>query len=156
MRSVVAKASAPKHGVPAAASSQPEDGLRLIREKVLHQVAIGAFGDIRGFYDERGDLIPPHKLSYEQAAMIEGIEHTPIFEGSGQERRFVGNKVTYKIAKRAQYIDMAMKHLGEYKRDNEQAGQALVGSLAELVNGMKGSTLPVVAGAGSLQIGMDR
>lgn len=116
----------------------------LSRDRVLRQIAIGAFADIRSLYDSDGNLIPPHKLTSEQAAMIEGIEHTPFFEGHGQERRQVGWTVKYKLAKRQPYVDMAMKHLGEYKRDNEQAGAAMAGTLAELVNGMQGSTLGVV------------
>jgi hypothetical protein len=147
------KKATPKTAATNVTPSQPEDGFQLGREKVLRQVAIGAFYDVRGFYDEAGQLIPPHKLSLEQAAMIEGIEHTPMFEGMGQERRFVGNKITYKLAKRQPYVDMAMKHLGEYKRDNEQVGKALAGTLAELVNGMKGSTLPIVREVGRQRIG---
>lgn len=120
----------------------------LSRAMVLRQIAIGAFNDPRGFYDEAGELIPIHKLSREQAALIEGVETTPVFEGSGQERRFVGHKVTYKLAKRAPFVDMAMRHLGEYKKDNEQGAKALVGSLAELVAGAKGSTLPIGGASG--------
>lgn len=119
------------------------DRFVLDRSKVLRQVAIGAHADMRGFYDEQGNLIPPHKLTYEQSCLIEGIENIPVYEGIGQERRQCGWTVKYKIAKRHPYVDMAMKHLGEYKKDNEQAGKAFVGSLAELANGMKGSTLPI-------------
>jgi hypothetical protein len=129
-------------------TSEILDEFRLERGKVLRQVAIGAHVDMRGFYDADGELIPPHKLTYEQSCAIEGIEHIPQFEGVGEERRFVGNKIKYKLAKRHPFVDMAMKHLGEYKKDNEQGAKALAGSLAELVNGMQGSTIGVVAKIG--------
>jgi len=116
------------------------------RDKLLRQIAIGAFADIRALYDKRGNLIPPHRLTYEQASLIEGIEHSPVFEGTGAERRQVGWAVKYKIARRQPFLDMAMKHLGEYAKDNAQQGEALAGTLAELVAGMGGSALGVVKG----------
>ena len=121
-----------------------KDSFELDRGRLLRQVAMGAFGDIRALYDKDGQLIPPHKLSFEQACLIEAIKHTPVFAGTGADRHQVGCAVEYKLARRYPWVDMAMKHLGEYAKDNGQKGEALVGSLAELVAGMKRSTLPIV------------
>jgi hypothetical protein len=46
-------------------------------------------------------------------------------------------------AERKGYLDMLMKHLGGYAKDNAQTGEAAAGTLAALLQGIQRSAMPV-------------
>jgi len=95
-----------------------ETGITL--ERTLREIAKVAFHDPRKFFHD-GHLQAITSLDDETAAALAGFEVTEEFEGSGQERKSVGYTKKIKQADRAKYLDMLMKHLGGYKKDNEQA-----------------------------------
>lgn len=54
-------------------------------ERVMRELANLAFSDVRRLYDERGNLLPVHKLDDEAAAAVAGIEVETRWEGRGDE-----------------------------------------------------------------------
>lgn len=46
----------------------------ITKERVLRELGLVGFGDIRKLYDERGELRPIHELSAEEAAQLAGVE----------------------------------------------------------------------------------
>lgn len=120
------------------------DEYDITRERVLRQVAVGAFPDVRKLFREDGSPKSIHELDYETSCMIAGIEVVEKYEGSGEDRVFVGHVIKYKLADRRGYVDMLMRHLGEYEQDNAQAGAAAANALTTLMGQMHGSSLPIV------------
>lgn len=121
-----------------------EDEYKISRDRVLRQVAVGAFPDVRKLFREDGSPKSIHELDYETSCMIAGIEVAEKYEGSGEDRVFVGHVIKYKLADRRGYVDMLMRHLGEYEQDNAQAGAAAANALTTLMGQMQGSSLPIV------------
>lgn len=120
------------------------DEYSISRAKVLRQVSIGAFPDVRKLFREDGSPKSIHELDYETSCMIAGIEVVEKYEGSGEDRVFVGNVIKYKLADRRGYVEMLMRHLGEYEIENKQVGAAAANAITALVSQMRGSSLQVV------------
>lgn len=116
------------------ASVQEATGVTL--ERTVRAIALAAFGDARRFFDEAGNLMHPPSLPDDAAALMAGFEVFEEFEGKGEDRQFVGHTKKVKIADRAKYLDMLMKHLGGYKADNEQGAAVLRGALGDLFAGL--------------------
>ncbi len=62
-------------------------------ERVMLELARLAFADVRGLYDEKGELRPVHELDDDTAASIAGIEVDTVTTTSGP----AGKKVTRKV-----------------------------------------------------------
>lgn len=117
------------------------------QDKVLRQLALGAFADVRGLFNSNGRAKSIHELTEDQAALIEGIE---VFEtiirrpNDTNPDTVLSRTFKYKVTRRQPWADMLMRHLGQYAKDNKQVGEAQAAGLAALVGQMKGSTVPVV------------
>lgn len=114
--------------------------MELTSERVLREVARLAFFDPRKLLDDKGNPLPLNQLDDDTAAAIAGLEVQQIELGSGENALPAVIK-KYKLSDKKGALDMAMRHLGEYEKHNKQ----LTDPLLELLNGMKGSTLPVKA-----------
>ena len=128
-----------------------DEGLAKIREKaekdtgvtlerVISEIAKGAFYDPRAMFNEDGSPKAITELSDREASALAGFEVMEQFEGSGAERVFVGHLKKFKLSERKAYLDMPMKHLGGYEKDNSQKASPLA-ELLSLVHG-SGSLLP--------------
>lgn len=115
-------------------------------EPVLRSIAGSAFADVRKLFNEDGSPKPVHELDNDTARCIEGIEVLEQFEGSGEDRVFVGYVKKYKLARRAPAQDMLMKHLNAYAADNKSKGEAIANGVMTLLNQLHSqrSALPVV------------
>lgn len=131
--------------------AQVDEGLARIREKaeretavtlerVIKEIAKGAFFDPRAMFNEDGSPKAVTELGDREASALAGFEVLEQFEGSGAERTFVGHLKKFKLSERKAYLDMLMKHLGGYEKDNEQKTSPLV-ELLGIVHG-SGSLLP--------------
>jgi phage terminase small subunit len=96
-----------------------ETGITL--ERTLREIAKGAFFDPRNLFhpDGRPKEIP--EIDADTAAVLAGMDVLEEYRGSGEAREFVGYVKKYKLADRKGYLDMLMKHLGGYAKDNEQS-----------------------------------
>jgi phage terminase small subunit len=125
---VVIRAEVESQEAEALAKVQAETGITL--ERTLRSIAAVAFHDPRKFFDDAGNLKPIHELDDETASALAGMDIQEEFAGSGEARVHIGRTKKVKIAERKGYLDMLMRHLGGYKKDNEQAGEAAAAALA--------------------------
>lgn len=110
------------------AQVQEETGITL--KRTLEYIARGAFFDPRKFFEPNGELVPITDLDDTSAAALAGFEVTEIAgQGKNAVTRYVSKA---KLADRKGYLDMLMKHLGGYKEDNGQQGQAAADVLRSL------------------------
>lgn len=111
---------------------QVEDDTGVSLAKVVKELAKLAFFDPRKLFNPDGSPVPITELDDQVASALAGLEVMEVFEGSGDERRFVGYLKKYRLLQRTQSLDMLMKHLGGYEKDHEQQGSAQARALAEL------------------------
>lgn len=112
--------------------------------RVLLEASRLALFDPRRLFNEDGSPKPINELDDDTAAALAGLDVLEEFEGSGDQRVFVGFTKKYKIADKNSALEKLFKHHGLYKEDNQQKTDPLV----ELLRGMAGSPLPVVRGNG--------
>lgn len=114
--------------------------LELSSERVLREVARLSFFDARKLFDEHGNPKPLHELDDDTAAAIAGLEVQQIgLGGAGKKLPALVKK--YKLSDKRAALDMAMRHLGEYEKHNKQ----ITDPVRALLDGMRGSSVPVVA-----------
>jgi phage terminase small subunit len=94
--------------------------LELRTEDVLKELARIVYADPRKAFDSRGVLLPVNEWPDDVAAMIASIEVEELFEGSGKDRVWTGYTKKVKLWDKNSAIDKAMKHLGQYEKDNKQ------------------------------------
>ena len=120
-----------------------EQKVGLTVERTLQELARMAFFDPRKLFNADGSPKPITELDDDTAAALAGLDVHEEYTGSGEDRVFVGYTKKYKLVDKNAAIDKAMKHFGQYKRDNEQAMNPLV----DFLKGLSGnSALPIVKG----------
>lgn len=99
-------------------------------ERSLREVARCSFFDPRKCYDEKGNLKPVHELDDDTAAALAGIEVVEMAGGAeiggeaGIQHVAMHTKKLRFVDKNAA-LEKAMKHLGQYAKDNGQVGKAM-------------------------------
>lgn len=97
---------------------------QITQDRVLNELALIGFQDIRKIYDEEGNLLPIHELSDEAAAFIAGVEVQELAGGaeiggkSGIKHIAMQTKKVKLHDKRAALTDMG-KHLGLFPNKTE-------------------------------------
>lgn len=74
------------------------NALEITAERILKERARLAFLDPRKLFDESGEPIPIQDLDPDTAAAIVGMDVLEQYEGSGEDRRFVGYVKKYRLA----------------------------------------------------------
>ena len=144
LKDVVVRAAITQHQAAVIVKVQTEAGISL--ERTLREIARLAYFDPRKMFDAKGNPKSIHDLDDDTAAVIAGLDVLEEWEGSGQDRVLIGHVKKWKLADKKGALDMLMKHLGGYKADNKQTGEATAEALAEFMAGLRNS------GAGSIQI----
>lgn len=106
----------------------------LTAEKTLRELARLVFFDPRRLLNTDGSPKPLHELDDDTAACLAGLEVLESYEGSGEDRKFVGIVKKYKIADKNSALEKAMKHLGLFEKNNRQLTDPLT-TLFEKVAG---------------------
>lgn len=88
-----------------------------LRARVIAEYAKIAFGDIRDYYDENGNLKPIHELDDHAAASLVGVDVQTL--GGGDMVDFV-KKI--KRSDKTKALDALGRHLGLFEK-HEQAGR---------------------------------
>lgn len=112
------------------AKVQHDTGITL--ERTLREIARIAFFDPRRMFDKDGRPLAITELDDDTAAVVSGLDVLEEYEGQGEDRRLVGHVKKWKLADKKGTLDMLMKHLGEYRKDNEQGGTAAGNALAQI------------------------
>lgn len=110
--------------------------------RVLLEASRLATFDPRKLFRDDGSPKPITELDDDTAAALAGLDVVEEFEGSGEDRKFVGYTKKYKVADKNSALEKLFKHHGLYERDNAQKTDPLV----ELLRSMNSSSLPVVKG----------
>lgn len=118
--------------------------MELTTERTLREIARLAYVDPRKFFHADGRPKEITELDDDTAAALAVMEVTEEWDGQGKDRRLIGHTKKYKLADKNAALEKAMKHLGQYQKDNKQAGEAAVNALGKLLAGMKKSSLQVV------------
>jgi phage terminase small subunit len=99
-----------------------ETGITL--ERTLRELARIGYFDPRKLFDKDGRPLSITELDDDTAAVVAGLDVLEEFEGSGADRVLVGHVKKWKLSDKKGALDMLMKHLGGYAKDNEQGKPA--------------------------------
>lgn len=114
-------------------------GIASAARVLLEASRLATFDPRKLFFDD-GTPKPITALDDDTAAALAGLEVVEEFEGSGDERKFVGYTKKYKVADKNSALEKLFKHHGLYEKDNEQKTDAI----SVFLTGLKSSALPVV------------
>jgi phage terminase small subunit len=95
-------------------------------DRILRELGRIAFFDPRKVYDEDGNLIPVHRLSDDEAAVIAGIEVIETISDDGA--RVVSRTKKLRFWDKNSALEKAMRHLSLF---NDKLDVTLRGSLAD-------------------------
>lgn len=94
--------------------------LEITQDRVLLEVARVAFRDVREFYDEEGNLLPPKMLSDDAAACLDGLD---VYEERDGEGAIIGYTKKIRFADKMQALNLLMRHMGLDKVSVELTGK---------------------------------
>lgn len=86
--------------------------LGITAERVLLERSRLAFFDVRKLFQDDGGPKPINELDDDTAAAIAGLEVVEIWEGSGEDRHFVGYLKKYKLASKDPNLAALEKYFG--------------------------------------------
>lgn len=115
--------------------------LTLTAERIKQEIARLALFDPRKLFDSDGQPKPITELDDDTAAALAGLDVLEEFEGTGEDRKFVGYTKKYKIADKNSALEKAARILGLFEKDNAQRTDPL----KELLGRFKPASLGVVA-----------
>lgn len=93
--------------------------------RVLLEASRIALFDPRKLFREDGSPKPINELDDDTAAALAGLDMHEEFDGSGDERVFIGYTKKYKVADKNAALEKLFKHHGLYEKDNEQKSDPL-------------------------------
>ena len=102
-----------------------EKRTEITQDMVLKELAKVGFFDIRRLFDDSGKPLDITGLDNETAACIVGLEVMDIYEGTGDDKEFVGYIKKYKLSDKLKALEMIGRHLGMFKdkMDIQHRGQ---------------------------------
>jgi phage terminase small subunit len=103
-----------------------QEATGVTQKRILEEYAKIAFFDIRNIYDEQGRLLTPNQLGDEAAAVISGIDVFEEKEFDGRQMIPIGETKKVKLHSKLNALDALGKHLGVFKKDNDQKQTSVV------------------------------
>lgn len=94
----------------------------ITQDRVLRELAAVAFFDPRKLFAPDGSPLPINELDDATAAALGGLDVQEVFEGTGENRVFVGYIKKYKVTDKNTALGNAMKHLGMLKESLALSG----------------------------------
>lgn len=85
---------------------------QITAERVLQELARVAFFDPRRLLNGDGSPKPVNELDDDTAAVLSGMDITEEYEGSGEDRKFIGYTKKVKVSDKVAALGLAMRHLG--------------------------------------------
>lgn len=92
-------------------------------DRVLREYARLGFFDPRKLFHDNGQPKEISELDDDTAAALAGLDLVEIYEGTGEDRKFVGYTKKYKIADKKGALDSIAKHLGMFVDRTEITGK---------------------------------
>ncbi len=100
-------------------------------QRVVEEMAKIAFGDLRGLFDEAGNLLPPNKWADKDAAIVAGMDVVTRKAGDGE----VEHVAKIKQWDKPKALEMLARHLGMF---NDKITVTGLGGLAGKLDRAKG------------------
>lgn len=94
------------------AMAKRAEATKITAERVLQELGRVAFFDPRRLLNADGSPRPINELDDDTAAVLAGMDISEEYEGSGEDRRFVGYTKKVKLADKVGALNLAMRHLG--------------------------------------------
>lgn len=116
-----------------AAMKAREQRTGITQDRVLQELARIAFFDPRKLLRDDGSPRPIQELDDDTAAALAGLDVLEEYEGSGEDRVFVGYTKKYKITDKNTALTNAMRHLGMLKDKVEHSGALQVTSIKRTI-----------------------
>ena len=111
-----------------------EDRKEWAKEKIFKLIMDVSSADIRQLYDENNKLLPVKAWPNSVAAAVTAVESFEEFEGSGQDRTYIGDTKRVKLVDKNRSIELVMKHLSMLVEKHEVKGNL---TLEQLVRDSK-------------------
>lgn len=99
-----------------------EQRTQITQDRVLQELARIAFFDPRRLLNDDGSPRPITELDDDTAAVLAGLDILEEYEGSGEDRVFVGYTKKFKLPDKVGALSLAMRHLGMLKDKIEHSG----------------------------------
>ena len=110
----------------AEARNKITDRLGVTRERVLQELARIAFFDIKDIFDEQGRLLPTSEIPEDARRALGGLTLEELVrqgqEGAG-DLMLPGTLKKVRIVDKLRALEMLMKYLGMFEKDNQQKEQ---------------------------------
>lgn len=94
----------------------------ITQDRVLQELAKLGFFDIRKLFDNSGKPLDITGLDDETTACIAGLEVMDVYEGTGEDKEFVGYIKKYKLSDKLKALELLGRHLGMFKDKVELSG----------------------------------
>lgn len=98
----------------------------ITQDRVLQELARIAFFDPRRLFDSNGKPIQISELDDDTAAALAGLDVQEEYEGSGEDRVFIGYTKKYKVSDKNTALTNAMRHLGMLNDKMQLTGETIV------------------------------
>jgi len=92
-------------------------------ERVVAEYAKLGFFDPRNLFRADGTPKPIAELDDDTAAALTGLDVQEVYEGSGEDRKFVGYTKKYKLTDKKSALDSMAKYLGMFTEKIEHTGK---------------------------------
>jgi phage terminase small subunit len=106
-------------------------------ERVLKEYAKLGFFDPRNLFNDNGTPKDITELDDETAAALAGIEVLEQYEGTGDNKEFVGYVKKYRLTDKKAALDSIAKHLGMFTEKSEVDNHITIGFEESLLNIIK-------------------
>jgi phage terminase small subunit len=100
-----------------------QNRLGITPDRVLKEYARLGFFDPRKLFNNDGSPKGIEELDDDSAAVLAGMEVMEVYEGYGEDRKFVGYLKKYKLANKLGALDSIGKHLGMFIDKHEITGK---------------------------------
>lgn len=108
-------------------------------ERTLLEIGRIAYFDQAKIYGEEGELLSPANMDEDTRRAIASVEVERLYDG----KESIGTTTKVKAHPKGPALDMLMKHLGGYLKDNEQRGNVLKELLDFVEKANDGPGLPI-------------
>ncbi|TAL78725.1 MAG: terminase small subunit [Bacteroidetes bacterium] len=106
-------------------------------ENVVSEYAKLGFFDPRKLFNEDGRPKDITELDDETAAALAGLDVQEVYEGTGEDRRFIGYTKKYKLTDKKAALDSMAKYLGMFTDKSEVTGNVTVNFEQSLLDMIK-------------------
>lgn len=95
----------------------------ITQDMVLQELARLGFFDIRKLFDDHGKPLDISMIDDDTAACIAGMDVLDAYDGSGEDKEFIGYIKKYKLSDKLKALELLGRHLGMFRDKVELSGE---------------------------------